>query len=59
MTVELIIMPKGEPFEYWCAACRQLRLSCEPNRTICGNCGEPIKLRDEPGALNAEELRAS
>lgn len=59
MSVELIIMPEGEPFEYWCSACRQLRLCCEPKRIICGNCGAPIQLRGEPGALNAEELRAS
>jgi hypothetical protein len=55
--IELLIVPKGDPFEYWCERCRQLRLSCESDRLVCGNCGAPIKLKGEPGALDAEELR--
>lgn len=55
---ELWAIP-GEPFEYWCGACRQLRLSLKPELTHCGNCGQLIELRAKPGELDAEKLRAA
>ena len=53
--MEVFVLPV--PFEYWCAACGQLRLCFDPKRTHCGSCGAEIIVRAEPGELNADQLR--
>ena len=58
MSSILIVAAKGEPFEYWCGSCHQLRLSCDSERTVCGNYGAPIQLKGFPGELDAEGLRS-
>ena len=54
----VIVIGENDLFEYWCASCRQLRLSSDDKRITCGNCGALIRLKGEPGALDADELRA-
>jgi len=53
-----VLVVPDEPFEYWCASCKQLRLCCDPVRITCGNCGAPITERAQPGTLDAKKLRA-
>ena len=55
----LIVIPKGVPFEYWCARCRQLRISCEEDRKVCGNCGAATTLKASVGLLDKEALRGA
>lgn len=50
------ILTSGEDFEYWCPACRQLRLCCEHPFKKCGNCGHEEVVKGKPGSLNREKL---
>ena len=44
--------------EYFCPKCLQLRLSCDKDLIVCGNCGYPIIdcIRGRIGELDKEKL---
>lgn len=60
MTVPFIIARTdgvdGTPTEYFCCACKQLRLSLNKNKSCCGNCRSEHIITGKVGTLNKPEL---
>jgi PHP family Zn ribbon phosphoesterase len=53
-----IILVDGDftlPYEYFCKACLQLRISCVVS-SKCANCGSSNIIKGVCGSLNVEEL---
>jgi Zn finger protein HypA/HybF involved in hydrogenase expression len=52
----VIVVPKQEPYEYFCKDCLQLRLAFELRHT-CGNCGSTNIIKGAIGTLDKESLK--
>lgn len=50
------IISQGNPTEYFCKRCKQLRLSCITDKSKCGNCGSTDIVHGEVGTLSKEQL---
>jgi len=53
----LIVRASGEPFEYRCRDCDQLRLWLRNPKEFdgCGNCGSGSVITGPPGSLEADD----